>query len=617
MERNKKVFVSSTYGDLLPERRAVKQCMEQLKQGFIFAGMEISDNQPLPPLDTSLKELYGCSTCIVIVGRRYGEGITEKEFDHAYKNKTIKLLVYIKRDSAGVRNVETDIDLDPEKQNKLGSFKEKLRKNTTYKEFNNDIDLPQIVQTDLLHVPDDGKSEQLKASPGLFNWLTANKLMGNPYANFSAQDDPFLWKYFVEVPPINKNKLIVDESDYFIFGAPGVGKTALHNEIARNCFPHTPDGKFFAVPFTHETFYRIWLETNGKLEKLDIGSYIRSIVLDGTKILNFEIENKKDRERLLGDIQQLEAFVRDSASVEKFLQSPGKALEDLAKISGHKILCLVDEVDETPDVEKEEEFALLVKPFMKAMIRDNKHIFLRIFLPDNLLNHLKHLPHFDNFKIVELESKWNLEKIEEMVDTRLQTYVMEGEANKIFQELCDNKIRGTIIKSIAEIGEYNPRKVLHIIDDMISLHTNVENPSLKIGETSWLHVREKWPSPPHTPSNKEIKYTSKIIENGDFHVAAGHVFRNKAQLQLSKRSEDILIALLKAKNQFCSKKQLIAAGWPQYKNTPEIDRSSEEHKLRQAITTLRKELKEQGCPSDRIKSVSSEGYRFILKRGRR
>ncbi len=90
-----KTFLSSTYQDLVPHRRAAADALERLGQHT--GRMEVFGAMPVEPLTACLTEIDNCDLFVAIYAHRYGfvpggssVSITESELQHAVKrNKPI------------------------------------------------------------------------------------------------------------------------------------------------------------------------------------------------------------------------------------------------------------------------------------------------------------------------------------------------------------------------------------------------------------------------------------------------------------------------------------------------------------------------------------------------
>ncbi len=66
-----RVFISSTYSDLMDYRGAVINALQLA--GLNFEAMEFFTSDPRPPLKVVLERLADCDTYVGILGARYGE----------------------------------------------------------------------------------------------------------------------------------------------------------------------------------------------------------------------------------------------------------------------------------------------------------------------------------------------------------------------------------------------------------------------------------------------------------------------------------------------------------------------------------------------------------------
>jgi Domain of unknown function (DUF4062) len=89
-----KVFISSTWIDLLPERSAVEKALHRLRSTR-FVGMEYFGTRDSSTRSVSLDEVDACDIYVGVIGHRYGSGITEQEYRRA-SQRGLPCLVYLK-----------------------------------------------------------------------------------------------------------------------------------------------------------------------------------------------------------------------------------------------------------------------------------------------------------------------------------------------------------------------------------------------------------------------------------------------------------------------------------------------------------------------------------------
>lgn len=125
------VFISSTYTDLIDERRKVLDVL--LMADCIPAGMEAFVATDLEQFEVIKKVIDYCDYYVLIIGKRYGSissetGIsyTEMEYDYAI-SKGIPVLVFAIDES--IELPENKIDTDTEKIEKLRTFRDKAMSN--------------------------------------------------------------------------------------------------------------------------------------------------------------------------------------------------------------------------------------------------------------------------------------------------------------------------------------------------------------------------------------------------------------------------------------------------------------------------------------------------------
>jgi DNA-binding PadR family transcriptional regulator len=159
-----RIFISSTWEDLQPEREAVEQALHRM-QDTSFAGMEYFGSRPETPKEVSLAEVDRSDVYIGIFAHRYGSGITEAEYRRARK-RDIPCLIYLKDDSVPVPPAY--IERDPEKIAKLEALKRDLKEQHTVSFFKSPDHLATQVVADLHNLLGSASSarEEKPAQPG-------------------------------------------------------------------------------------------------------------------------------------------------------------------------------------------------------------------------------------------------------------------------------------------------------------------------------------------------------------------------------------------------------------------------------------------------------------------
>ncbi|MCL2751737.1 MAG: DUF4062 domain-containing protein [Firmicutes bacterium] len=120
-----KIFVSSTYSDMLPYREAIRNAL--IKAACVPMGMERFGAASIPPLEKCYEELASCQMYICALGMRYGsidqdtqKSYTQLEYERARKLKLPILVFLVNEEKVAFRM--NDIDMG-ESGKKLKSFK--------------------------------------------------------------------------------------------------------------------------------------------------------------------------------------------------------------------------------------------------------------------------------------------------------------------------------------------------------------------------------------------------------------------------------------------------------------------------------------------------------------
>jgi hypothetical protein len=140
-----RVFVSSTWLDLQPERQAVEATLQRMRETKLV-GMEYFGSRDENTRHASLNEVDRSQVYVGIFGGRYGSGITEAEYRRA-RERGLPCFIYFK-DDASIPSEKRETD--SEKSACLATFKEELRlHHTVAPPFSTPDDLAAKVTADL------------------------------------------------------------------------------------------------------------------------------------------------------------------------------------------------------------------------------------------------------------------------------------------------------------------------------------------------------------------------------------------------------------------------------------------------------------------------------------
>ncbi len=130
MNKKYQIFISSTYEDLVEERKEVQDAI--LKLDHFPVGMELFGARSTSQWNVIKRTLDTSDYYVLIIGYRYGSvaddgvGYTEKEFRYA-KDKGIPIIAFIKE--RGLPVTRKSIETLPENQEKLNKFIESVTDN--------------------------------------------------------------------------------------------------------------------------------------------------------------------------------------------------------------------------------------------------------------------------------------------------------------------------------------------------------------------------------------------------------------------------------------------------------------------------------------------------------
>ena len=239
-----KVFISSTWLDLQPERAAVEQALRRMREPG-FNGMEYFGSRDDMPREVSLAEVDRSQIYVGIFAARYGSGITEAEYRRA-RECGLPCFIYFKADSSiTLDKVEKDVT----QQERLDKLKAELQQKHTATPFTSPEDLAAKVVADLHrwlteeYQPRETTAAPLDTVAALA--LAALHQLPPPPRDFIGRTE--------ELAELMSK---IDEGGVTISGLQGqggIGKTALALKLAEQLMPRYPDAQFYLDLKGHDT----------------------------------------------------------------------------------------------------------------------------------------------------------------------------------------------------------------------------------------------------------------------------------------------------------------------------------------------------------------------------
>lgn len=225
----KKIFVSSTYTDLIQHRKNVWQLLKNYD--VEITGMEEFGARTSAPLETCINYAKECDIYLGIISMRYGsidknsgKSFTQIEYETALKNRK-EILIYLFDEFNGLTRIG---NIDFENYKKLDSFKTLLKRRHTVDSFVNEKELVKkinkriselILRKNLkLRRPRsiDATVTRFKVSNEL--WIAiVGYLFGMPFEIYLAKEENYYLPKWVSEGLITKNTTFNPKGSRFDF----------------------------------------------------------------------------------------------------------------------------------------------------------------------------------------------------------------------------------------------------------------------------------------------------------------------------------------------------------------------------------------------------------------
>jgi tetratricopeptide (TPR) repeat protein len=227
-----RVFISSTWLDLQPERKAVEAALQRLRADTGFVGMEYFGSRDENTRRASLDEVDRSNVYIGIFAARYGSGITEAEYRRA-REHNLPCFIYFKAEST----ITLDkVEKKPKQTTKLKKLKAELQKEHTVTEFISPDDLAKNIIGDLTRWIFDNHTPPPRETEAATPTILALHQLPPPPGDFTGRAS--------ELEELTANiERGVNISG--LQGQGGIGKTALALKLAAQLTPRYPDAQFY------------------------------------------------------------------------------------------------------------------------------------------------------------------------------------------------------------------------------------------------------------------------------------------------------------------------------------------------------------------------------------
>jgi hypothetical protein len=254
-----RIFVSSTWNDLQPERRIVEDAINRMS-GAKFTSLEFFGSSTETAEHARLDEVDRADLYLGIIGGRYGSGVVEAEYRRA-RERDLPCIIYFK-DEAGI--LAERREKDPGQARRLEAFKRELRADHVInKPFASPQELAIYVRDDLHRwffdhrlsaqltstsagsiaaARDDQRALRLEAGSEHGSIVHNGELPRPRPRTAQMRSSVRQFHGLLDRATESDAALIALQSlePVEFYGQPGIGKTALLRHLAY----HTPEGKF-------------------------------------------------------------------------------------------------------------------------------------------------------------------------------------------------------------------------------------------------------------------------------------------------------------------------------------------------------------------------------------
>lgn len=222
-----RVFVSSTWLDLEPEREALEGALQRMRDTKLN-GMEYFGSRDESTRRASLDEVDRSDVYVGIFAGRYGSGITEAEYRRARENK-LPCFIYFKPDADICDDWR---EKDPSAAKSLAHLKDELRGEHTITDFANPDALAAKVTADLHN----WLANERAYSPALAAVQSLHQLPPPP-ADFVGREREMT----ALLTALERGGVTISG----LQGMGGIGKTTLALKLAERLKPRYPDAQFY------------------------------------------------------------------------------------------------------------------------------------------------------------------------------------------------------------------------------------------------------------------------------------------------------------------------------------------------------------------------------------
>jgi hypothetical protein len=301
--------------------------------------------------------------------------------------------------------------------------------------------------------------------------------------------------------------------------------------------------------------------------------------------------------------RNVDELIRTLRVTGRLLCPPGyESLDELASAACVRlVICLVDEVDEVPELQDQSNMIQLLSSLMDSRLHSVKGVAFRYFLPAWLKEALiqKGL-RLDRYRVGDLQ--WAPEDLKRLIRQRMIAFSESKAApHQSLGELCDPSggFAARIDDELASLAEGNPRAAVCLADQLLRFHCREDPPPRLIRPTTWEDVKDWW-----RREGRE-RILRQPIFGLPFRLQGDRIFFQNREVILTGRYHALLRCLVRAGGGICSPEDLVRAGWPE-----DDPAGVTSHAIEEAIRRMKQKLWEQGVDPGWVEAVRGRGYRI-------
>lgn len=429
-------------------------------------------------------------------------------------------------------------------------------------------------------------SRDVSVSDPKQEWLEKVHLTNNPFETYTAESDSQLTSCYFPIGEHRPRELVREPKHWFLFAAPGCGKTALSKIVETQCFPRKNDSETIFVRFGQTEIQRILMHQPTNSIELDDQRFLRNLIKAIANAIG-----STNRERIYN---------------AKSVTGDGPLADLLQRAGLEKALCVLDQVDELKIVSGDPaRIVAMIKPIILQSFREPllPYLAFRYLLPASVEAELAKdatLFRLDRCRVTHMW--WSVADLRRLLQERLSQSADTRGSLKSLGQLCDsaNGFAAGIDEEIAKLAEGCPRAAIWLADRLIEIHCQAPEPERLIREETWVTARQDW----WRWGRRQILGVADRMET--FWMRGDVVCFGEETIRLTRLSTRLMQTLIEAGDTVCSRDNLKKAGWPDESAAGVTERA-----LSQAITRLRNELSAQGFNGSLVHVEHGRGYRLL------